>query len=56
MQPADAPVALSVRRLSKTFPVRGGPLFGAKQVVQAVSEVSFDIRPGVACRMCLLHS
>lgn len=48
MQPSEAPVALSVRRLSKTFPVRGGPLFGAKQVVQAVSEVSFDIYPGEA--------
>ena len=36
---------LTVRDLTKHFPVRGG-LFGQKQLVRAVDGVSFDVAPG----------
>ncbi|MEV0268838.1 MAG: dipeptide ABC transporter ATP-binding protein [Hamadaea sp.] len=37
---------LKVENLTKHFPVRGGGLIGAKQVVRAVDGVSFEVRPG----------
>ncbi len=36
---------LEVQSLSKEFPVRGGPLLG-KQMLRAVEDVSFTLRPG----------
>jgi peptide/nickel transport system ATP-binding protein len=42
---AEAEPILSVRNLTKHFPVRGG-LGGARGVVRAVEDVSFDIQPG----------
>ncbi|WP_370285388.1 ABC transporter ATP-binding protein [Pseudooceanicola nanhaiensis] len=45
-QPVTAPSVLSVRDLTKEFPLRSGILGRATGAVQAVSGVSFDIRPG----------
>lgn len=42
--PVSEPL-LKVEGLTKHYPVRGG-LFGTKQVVRAVENVSFDVRPG----------
>ena len=36
---------LKVENLTKHFPVRGG-FAGAKQIVQAVDDISFEVRPG----------
>jgi len=46
---SEAPVVepvLSVRNLTKTFPLRGGLLGRPVGAVQSVSDVSFDIAPG----------
>ena len=43
---AASPPALSVRDLVKEFPLRGGLLGRTTGAVQAVSGISFDIRPG----------
>jgi len=37
---------LKVEGLTKHFPVRGGGFLGDKQIVQAVDDVSFEVRPG----------
>jgi peptide/nickel transport system ATP-binding protein len=37
---------LKVENLTKHFPVRGSGLIGAKQMVQAVDDVSFEVRAG----------
>src|SRR6185295_3391972 len=37
---------LKVEGLTKHFPVRGGGFLGAKQIVQAVDDVSFEVRAG----------
>jgi peptide/nickel transport system ATP-binding protein len=37
---------LKVENLTKHFPVSGGGFLGAKQIVQAVDDVSFEVRPG----------
>ncbi|MDO5603645.1 MAG: ABC transporter ATP-binding protein [Paracoccus sp. (in: a-proteobacteria)] len=44
--PADAPVMLEARGLSKTFAARGGFLSGRRQAVTAVRDLSFSLRRG----------
>src|SRR5438876_4796423 len=42
----SGPPLLSVRRLTKHFPVKGGVFKRTHGVVQAVDAVSFDVQPG----------
>ncbi|MGQ0743975.1 MAG: ABC transporter ATP-binding protein [Acidimicrobiales bacterium] len=45
-EPVRSDPLLSVRNLVKEFPAKGNRLFGGKEVVQAVSGVSFDVFAG----------